>query len=350
MSAELIFVHSETFDLSRTRVSENDQGNTSSEVAKDTEFSVRPYFPEESEMNGSSESVVVRCEVEAQPADISITSQRHQAGNSNFGCHGIDSQGQIKAISDVEELKTSPYESFGEITDMEIERENVEVAERVNCSTVNRLESSSPTDLIAEDICNMTADLAVQPALFDKTNDASACLKMNVAISPDKKLDVQTVEGDSTVDINNGKVAESIEFVQNDLGIEEHVQSDCFKLAEGLEASFASEYNILALENGIQTLEEAENNKQGRVNEGVVLPVDLGYDEKDPLMCSGETKIDCPDSVELHLDVNNDSLNGKVINRDYQEADPSNIKDGEIPALDYPGIEDRSVSCGPYHV
>ncbi|KAG6645281.1 sister chromatid cohesion 1 protein 4-like [Carya illinoinensis] len=343
MSAELIFVHRETFDLSRTRVSENDQGNTSSEVAKDIESSVRPYVTEESEMNGSSESVVVRCDVDAQPADISIPSQRHQAGHFNFGCHGIDSQGQIKAIYDVEKLTNSQHESFGGITEMEIERENVEVAEGVNCSTVNGLESSCPTDLVAEDICNMTADLAVRPALIDKINDASACLQMNVScMSPDKKLDAQTVEGDvSTVDISNGKVAESIEIVQDNVGIEEHVQSDCFKPADGLKALLANEYNILAFENGIQTLEEAENNKLEVVNEEVVLPVDLGCDEKDPLMCSGETKIDCPDSVELLLDVNNASLNGQV-NAGYQEADQPIIMDGEIPALDYPGNEDRS--------
>lgn len=340
MSTKLIFLHSETFDLSRIKVSDNDQGHASSELAKGMESYVGPKVAEASEMNESSGPVGVGSDLEAQPADTSIYTLTQQVEVDDLGSRDTDSQGHIKAVSDVQELNSSRDEPLGELTEMQIQRGSVAVAEVVNCST----------DPVSVDICNMTADLAVQPAPFDKTNDASACLKMNAAMSPDKKLDVQTVEGDSTVDINNGKVAESIEFVQNDLGIEEHVQSDCFKLAEDLEASFASEYNILALENGIQTLEEAENNKLGRVNEGVVLPVDLGCDEKDPFMCGGETKIDCPDSVELHLDVNNDSLNGKVINRDYQEADPSSIKDGEIPALDYPGIEDRSVSCGPYHV
>ncbi|KAF5454947.1 hypothetical protein F2P56_024575 [Juglans regia] len=328
MSAGLIFLHSETFDLSRTKVSENDQGNASSEVAKDMESSVGPKVAEESEMNESTVAVGVRSDLEAQPADTSIHTVTHQVKVYDFGSRDIDSQGQIKAVSDVQELKSSRDEPLGEIPEIEIERGSVEVAEPVNCST----------DPVSVDICNVTADLAVQPALVDKTNDPSAFLPKDVlCMSPDKKLDSQTVEGDASMeDISNGKAVNSLEIIQGDVGIGADVQSHCLKPADGDKASLASEFNILGFENGTQTLEETEHNK----NEDVVLPAEFGCEEKDPLTCSGEIKIDSMDSVELQLDVSNASLNDKE-NLNCPESDPQSIMDGEIPALDHPGVEDH---------
>lgn len=343
MTAKLIFLHSETFDLSGTRVSENDQGNVSSQVAKDMESSVWPNVAQESEMNRNIEPVVVRSDVEAQPGDISIANQR-QVENFNFGFDDIDSQGQIKGISDVEDLKASQQEPLEEITEMEIERGDVEVADAVNCSVVNGLESS-PTDPVSEDICNMTADLAVRPVLMDENNDASVSRQMDVScMSPDEKLDAQTVERDaSAVDISYGKSVDAIEIVEHDAGIRIHVQSDCLSPADGVNASLASACNNLAFENGNQPLEETGNDKLGIVNE---LPADLVCDMLDPnssFLCSGETKVDATHSVEHDLDVNNASLNGKE-NRDCQEADLHSIMDGEIPVLDHSSVEDRKVS------
>jgi hypothetical protein len=248
MTAKLIFLHSETFDLSGTRVSENDQGNVSSQVAKDMESSVWPNVAQESEMNRNVEPAVDR--------------------------------------SDVEYLEASQQEPLGEITEMEIERGDVEVA--------------------------------------------------------DEKLDAQTFERDaSAVDTSYGKSVDAI--VEHDTGIRIHVQSDCFSPADGVNASLASECNNLALENGNQPLEETGNDKLGIVDE---LPADLICDEQDPnssFLCSGETKVDSTHSVEHDLDVNNASLNGKE-NRDCQEADLQSIMDGEIPVLDHSSFEDRKVS------
>ncbi|XP_059435564.1 sister chromatid cohesion 1 protein 4 isoform X2 [Corylus avellana] len=339
MTAKLIFLHSETFDLSGTRVSENDQGNVSSQVAKDMESSVWPNVAQESEMNQNIEPVVARSDVEAQPGDISIGNQR-QVENFNFGFDVIDSQGQIKGISDVEDLKASQQEPLV-ISEMEIERGDVEVADAVNCSVVNGLESS-PTDPVSEDICNMTAELAVRPVLMDENNDASVSRQMEVScMSPDEKLDAQTVERDaSAVDISYGKSVDAIEIVEHDAGIRIHVQSDCLSPADGVNASLATECNNLAFENGNQPLEETGNDKLEIVKE---LPADLVCDEQDPnfsFLCSGETKVDSTHSVEHDLDVNNASLNGKE-NRDCQEADLQSIMDGEIPVLDHSGVEDR---------
>jgi cohesin complex subunit SCC1 len=390
MSAKLIFLHSETFDLSGTRISENDQGNTS-EVAKDMESSVRLNVTEESEMDGSTEPMVVRSDVEAQPADNSIQTERQQVERFNLGLHEMDSQEQLKAISDIEELRTSQHDPLGEFYEMETERGNVEVADAVNCSQeplkaisdieelrtsqhdplgefneietdrgfvevadgvsgflVNGLESLSATEPVSGDICNMPADDAVQPSLMDKTDDASASLQIDAScMSPDNKLDARTIEGDAfIVDMSNEKAIDAIEILEHGIEISAHLQSDCLEPAENIKASLASECHNLAFENGNQPFEEAGNDKPGALSEDGVLPADSNCDEKDPtssFMCMGEIKIDSIHSVELDLDVNNPSLNVKE-HTECQEADRISIMDGEVPVLDHLGGEDRSVS------
>ena len=347
MSANLIFLHSETFDLSGIRISENDQGNNS-EVAKGMESSVRPNVAEESEMDGSTEPVVVRSDVEAQPADNSIQTERQQVESFNLGLQEMNSQEQPKAISDIQDFRFSQLDPLGEFYEMGTERGNVEVADAVNGFFVNGLESLSATEPVSGYICNVPVDFVVQPSLMDKTDDASASLPIGAScMSPDNKLDAQTVEGDAfVVNMSNGNAVDAIEIVEHGVEISAHLQSGSLVLAENIKGSLASECHNLAFENGNQPLEETGNDKPGVLNEDGVVPVDLGCDDKDPtsnFMCMGEMKIDSTHSVELDLDVNIASLNVKE-NADCQEADPNSIMDGEVHALDCPGVEDRSVS------
>lgn len=345
MSANLIFLHGETFDLSGIRISENDQGNNS-EVAEGMESSVRPNVAEESEMDGSTDPVVVRSDVEAQPADNSIQTERQQVVSFNLGLQEMNSQEQPKALSDIQEFGFSQHDPLGEFYEMGTERGNVEVADAVNGFFVNGLESLSATEPVSGYICNVPVDFVVQPSLMDKTDDASASLPIGAScMSPDNKLDAQTVEGDAfVVNMSNGNAVDAIEIVEHGVEISAHLQSGSLELAENIKGSLASECHNLAFENGNQPLEETGNDKPGVLNEDGVVPVDLGCDDKDPtsnFMCMGEMKIDSTHSVELDLDVNNASLNVKE-NADCQEADPNSIMDGEVPALDCFGVEDRS--------
>lgn len=349
MSAKLVFLHSEMFDLSRTRLSENDPGTASAEVAKDRESSFRP-IGEQSEMSGNTELVIVRSDGEAQAADSSFHTHRKQVEDFNSGSQDIDSQGQTKTTDDVEELKISQHEPLEDITEMETEGGTVEVADAIKCSTVNGLEPSSSTDPVSEDIRYMTADFVVRPVLTDKSNDASASLQMDVScMSPDNKSDTQMVEGAaSVVDISNGKAVDAIEIVENDVGIRNHVESDSLCPAN-VKASLASECNIETFENGNQPLEDSGNDKLEVVNDDAVLPKDLGCEEKDPtssFMCSGEVKTDSTPSVEV-LGVSNAALLGEE-NIECHEADPQIVMDREIPAPDHPGVEDCRVSCRPF--
>uniref|UniRef100_A0A2N9GBY9 Uncharacterized protein n=1 Tax=Fagus sylvatica TaxID=28930 RepID=A0A2N9GBY9_FAGSY len=318
MSAKLIFLHSETFDLSGTRISENDQGNTS-EVAKDMESSVR------------------------------LNTERQQVESFNLGLHEMDSQEQLKAISDIEELRTSQHDPLGEFYEMETERGNVEVADAVNCSqeplkAISDIEElrTSQHDPLGEfneiETDRGFVEVADGPSLMDKTDDASASLQIDAScMSPDNKLDARTIEGDAfIVDMSNEKAIDAIEIVEHGIEISAHLQSDCLEPAENIKASLASECHNLAFENGNQPLEEAGNDKPGALSEDGVLPADSNCDEKDPtssFMCMGEIKIDSIHSVELDLDVNNPSLNVKE-HTECQEADRISIMDGEVPVLD----------------
>ncbi|KAF3976738.1 hypothetical protein CMV_000094 [Castanea mollissima] len=345
MSANLIFLHSETFDLSGIRISENDQGNNS-EVAKDMESSVRPNVTEESEMDGTTEPVVVRSDIEAQPADNSIQTERQQVESFNLGLQQMNSQEQPKAISDIQDFRFSQHDPLGEFYEMGTERGNVEAADAVNGFLVNGLESLSATVPVSGYICNVPVDFVVQPSLMDKTDDASASLPIDAScMSPGNKLDAQTVEGEAfVVNMSNGNAVDAIEIVEHGVEISAHLQPGSFKLAENIKDSLASECHNLAFENGDQPLEETRNDKPGVLNEDGGLPVDLGCDDKDStsnFMRMGEMKIDSTHSVDLDLDVNNASLNVKE-NADCQEAEPNSIMDGEVPALDCPGVEDRS--------
>ncbi|CAB4316031.1 unnamed protein product [Prunus armeniaca] len=66
MSGGTNILHTETFDLSRTRVSENDQDSASAELQKDVETYARPNVSKEIEPVRSTEPVIVTDDLEAQ--------------------------------------------------------------------------------------------------------------------------------------------------------------------------------------------------------------------------------------------------------------------------------------------
>lgn len=341
MSAELIHLHSETFDLSGTRVSENELGNVSSQVTKDMESSVS--VAEESEINRSTETGVVRSGVETQLDGVSTDNQRQQVKNFNLGSDDIGSQDQVRMTSEADQLKDSQHEPLGGVTEMEVERGHVDVADTVNSPAVNGLDSSSPTVLVPGDIYNVSTDSAVWPAAADKIDDASASMQKDEScISPDKKFDSQTVGRDaSLMDISNGKSLDDIEILEHGAGIRTTVELDSLNPADGVKTSLASECSNLIFENGGRPLEETGNDKLGVANDDDILPVDLVCNEKGPtssFMSSEATNIDSTHSVEHGLDVNNAFMNGKG-DADYQGADLQSIVDGEIPLWNDSSVE-----------
>ncbi|KAK9292227.1 hypothetical protein L1049_020190 [Liquidambar formosana] len=101
MSTELICLHNQRFDLSRIRVSQNDENIALSEVAKDVELSVRPNDTNESEIEGNAEPFVVTNNGEAQPAETLVRTEDQQGEDNALGFHNNnnDAQVQMKATT-----------------------------------------------------------------------------------------------------------------------------------------------------------------------------------------------------------------------------------------------------------
>ncbi|XP_068304163.1 uncharacterized protein [Pyrus communis] len=181
MSAELIYLHTGTFDTSTTRVSENEQNNVSAVPLKDVESSLEPNFTKEIEPLRSTEPVIMRDDSAAQPAGVPIEKENQKEEDHNLRFHHTVAQEQ--GITDLEEFNTSKHEPLGEIAEMEIDKENFEVA-----------------DLIVEDIYKVSADVNVRSRLMDKTDDEDALLQMDALCrSPNNKLDAQPIEVDALI-------------------------------------------------------------------------------------------------------------------------------------------------------
>lgn len=306
MSAALICLHSETFDLSRTKVCENDQDDTSLEVVKDVES-----------------SLVVRNDTEAQPADISIQTESQHA-----------------------EDHKSEQETLRGIAEVEIEGENVEVADAANQS-VDGLESSFPRGPVSADVCNMPAEV-VQSSLVDKTDDVDTSFQMDASCISPRKLEPQPVEENaSMMDICSGKGVDALEFVENNAEVRVDPETEFSEHTNTVDAALTVASvetggcdNTISV-NGDRPVEGVVNNGSSLMNEDEVLESDLGCDDKDLISScmQGEgVKGDSAFSLELDVDLKHAGC---------QEADPQNAMDAEI-AADRSVVEDRYVSFGLY--
>ncbi|PQP96353.1 sister chromatid cohesion 1 protein 4 [Prunus yedoensis var. nudiflora] len=236
MSVELIFLHTETFDLSRTRVSENDQDSASAN------------------------------DLEAQPAGVPIENKNQEAEDHNRRSQDTDAQEQ--GTTDLEEFNTCKHQPSGEIAEMEIEKEIFEVA-----------------DPVLGDVNNVSTDVNVQSRLMDKkTDDEDASLQMDAfCMSPGKKLDAQPMEVDASIQ----KGADAIDAFEHTVEIRADVQIGFSDLTDNINATLATvsleteECKNLSFSND-QPVEEIGNNEQHMGNETEVLDANFGCDDKDP--------------------------------------------------------------------
>ncbi|KAL5775891.1 hypothetical protein ACOSP7_013448 [Xanthoceras sorbifolium] len=331
MSAELISLHCEPHDLSRIKVSENDESHGFSEVHMD-EGSARPNVSEGG-MEGSSDVVVLRNDVEAQPADDSIQTECQQGGDHQLGSHVLDTQGH-NAIADMNDPKTMQCEPLAEITEMDIDRGHTDVDDAANCSMARGMPSDEKND---------AADVSLQI-------DAS-CL------TPEQKVDAQPLEENtSLLDVINSKGVDATQVAdQNADGVvaveTETKERDEFPLEEGkvgVSVENRADENVhtlepASLENDVcNNLASANDDpsKLGVVNEDGDLVGDLGCDGKDLVSnhMSGEEPI--IDSVENGADLKNAGLETGE-NPIFREVDLQSVMDVEIAGFDHRAVEDH---------
>ncbi|KAM1096001.1 hypothetical protein EV1_010843 [Malus domestica] len=305
MSAELIYLHTEAFDPSTTRVSENDQNNASMEPLKDVASSLEPNATKEIEPLRSTEPLIARDDTAAQPADIEDENQKE---DHNLRSHHIDAEEQ--RISDLEELNTSKHEPLGDIAEMEIDKENFEVA-----------------DPVLEDIYKVSAEVNVQSRLTDKTEE-NASLQIDALFgSLDNKLDAEPMGVDALiVESSIQKEVDAIEVVDRSVEIRADVQIGASELTDSVNVTLATgECKNLRFSTD-QSVGEIENSKQHTVNETEVLEENLHCDDN-------------PNSYCIHGEDNeNASWNGKE-NLGCREVGPHSGIDAEVTADPLP--EDR---------
>ncbi|XP_062005497.1 sister chromatid cohesion 1 protein 4 isoform X2 [Rosa rugosa] len=319
MSGELTFLHTENFDLSRTRFSEDNQDNASDEVLKDVRYSVRSNVTEESEILGSTEPVIVRDDAEAQ-ADIVIETKNRGIQDHNLRSQDTDAQGQ--GITDPEESK---HEPLAEVSEMEIDVNNAEV-----------------TYPVSGDIYNMPSEDNIQPRLLNKIDEEDASLQMGaLCMSPDEKLDSRPIEVDaSIVDASIQKGVDAIGFVEHNVEIRADVQTGFSELTD-INSTLAT----VSLETGdnknLSSSNDQSMEEMGHelhiLNENEVLDASFGCDDKDTkssCMLGGEDNIGSTISLELDVDAKYISFSDKE-NLEHEEADPRSGTEAEVTA-DHP--------------
>ncbi|KAH7542143.1 hypothetical protein FEM48_Zijuj02G0042000 [Ziziphus jujuba var. spinosa] len=308
MSGALIYLHSGTFDLSRTTVLENDPDNASVEVLKDFES-----------------SVVMRSKTEVPSADVPIQTQSQNAEDHKL---------------------RSEHETVGETAEIRIEGENIERIEGENDEaadaanrSVDGLEASFLTDPVSADFSNMPADI-VQPSLVDKIDDVDASLQIDMSCMSPGKFEPQPVEEDaSIVNISNGEGVNAVE-IGNTAEIGVDLQTDFPEHSNNADVSLTvaaletGGYNSTTFVNGDEPAKQIENDNLGLMNEDEVLASDLGCEDKDlssTCMHGEKAKGDSAFSSELVVDLKNPSSNDGE-NAGGQEADPQSVMDVEITA------------------
>lgn len=373
MSAELMSLYNETYDLSTVRVFEN---NASSEAAKEMELSVKPNVTKEIGEEGSVESLAVRNDGEVESAQSLVQTENQHGEDHSLGIHDNDTQ-----------VKTLQCEFFGEIAEMEIDGQSIAVADASDRDATHGVDSLSTAGPISGDICDLSVGSMVQSTLMEKTSgaDSTQLIDELCVSSFNQRLDAISVEKDaSAVDSSNGKGVDTIEVAENNndnivgignesrqkgeplmeetVGIQtvetrEEVHTVCAAPADNensslatvtLEASGCSNLVVVAED---QTTEEIINYKSGIVNDVEVLDAELGYDDKNPTsnsICSEEPKIESSYAKEIDEEMKNAFFNGEeniplndIEKPVFLEAESHTFVDTEFTAIDHSAIEDH---------
>ncbi|XP_044508689.1 sister chromatid cohesion 1 protein 4-like [Mangifera indica] len=296
MSARLMSLHCETPDLSRIRVSETDENHGSSEPANDVERSYRFNV----EGSGEEGSKGPELHVEAQHAGNPIS-------DHFLGSHDGDAQGDANAtnaITDPPELERMQNKPLAEVTEMDIDITNFEVAETANCAA----DTDGPVE-----IQSMPGE--------GTTDGADASLQMDaLGLTPGQKLDFQSVEDDATLDTSNGKVVDAAEGEDPVAIGGELIARDELPLGEGKVG--------VSVENQADSLIDCTAN--GVLNEDGFLSADLGCDSFDPKS----------DSVYRE----ESTLYSTNLDKHDTDLKDTSMNDGEnpiFPDTDHPAAEDR---------
>lgn len=286
MSAELVCLHNEVFDLSGTRVSLSDENSTSLEAAKGTELSTSPNVMIETGLEVDTVRQVIGDDLIEHPTEIVVLSEKYNSEDQ-----AQNSQDLIKDLTYIPGLQE------GSELEMEInvnhhkDGDTIEVAKRTDENVLGTV-SEEKSPIILEDnggceLVGVREDLKIdQSASLGDANFSWQTVSMEIEVA--NQL-VSEEKSPIILDDNGG--AESV-------GIREDLQID--QSAPLGDANFLLQ--TVSMEIGDRGMEENGQN-QLRKNEDEVLDVMMNYDGKNQSLhdlCTEEPKGDPSFSLEFH--------------------------------------------------
>ncbi|XVF56367.1 hypothetical protein PTKIN_Ptkin06aG0114700 [Pterospermum kingtungense] len=331
MSGDLACLCSELYDVSGIRIFDGDENRASPGVAKDSGCSVRPNIAE----GGSEESSVPVIHGEqAQSAGTPFQTDT-KLGEYN----DLNAEQDRNAVDDVPQL--FQHEPFDGIMEMEIDRNNVEVANAVNHSVLNEFGVSSHTNLITGDTSKRTGEI-INTADGSMLNTATFHL-------PDERMINQPGEDASQLDI----AAENEPKATDEFLLEESKASTSVKFyvapSENGTNSLATTQTDEFL-HGAQNAYETGYDKVGMVGEAQVEGALLYHDDKDPVCEDSEDcKMDSTYSEKVDVSLKNASFNDgeNPTIQDFEDVAVAN--DTEFLNVDDDDLDeddDDSMPCG----
>ncbi|XP_022747686.1 sister chromatid cohesion 1 protein 4-like isoform X2 [Durio zibethinus] len=313
MSGDLACLCSEPYDISGIRIYESDESHFSPVSVKDSGCSVRPNIAEEGGIEGSSVPVVHGNDLQAESAGTSFQTDTQQGEYSDLNAQHVPQLLQ--------------HEPLDGITEMEIDKDNVEVANAANQSVLNEFGVSTPTNSVTGDTSNMTAG--------EITNTIDGYMLNNATCHPNnQKMSTQTWEDALELDMRNDKGSNPSKVLEHDVDSiiaaeTESKATDKFfleesKVSASVEVSMAdcsapSENGINSLAtiqtgeslNGAQNAYETGYVKVGVVDEAQVDGAPLDHHDNDPI---------CKDTEEC-----------KMYSTYPEKVDVASLNDGQTP-------------------
>ncbi|XVF41407.1 hypothetical protein PTKIN_Ptkin01aG0277500 [Pterospermum kingtungense] len=319
LSGDLACLHSEPYDLSGIRISDGDANHAKSDVAKDSECSARPNIAEECGIEGSSMPLIHGNDDQAQSAGTPIQTDTQQGEYS--GLNGLQDR---HAVDDVPQLLQ--HEPLDGISEMEIDRDNVEVSNAANNSALNEFGVSSPSNLVIGDTSNITSG--------EITNNIDGSMLNNITCLPPEMI-TQPREDASELDVRSDKGTTPIEVLEHDfesiIAAETESKATDEVLLEESKASTTVEVGIAdccaLIENGTNSLATMQTGESvngapnayetrydtvGVVDEAQVEGALLDYNDKNPIYNGEECKLDSAYSGRDDMVLKSASLNGEA--------------------------------------
>lgn len=346
LSMDLFYMHKEAYDLSRTKISEHDEGTTHPIAAAGIDSFEKPDFNKETEMGGALEPLIIGDEPEKQAFDtLRHTENQQDEGIGNYP--SVDS-----------EVSKSQHEHLV-MTEMEVEGERIADGDAANHLIVSEANLQDLTSPFPENPMNASVDSAKGVNIHDSLHADALCPSSNML-----NAEEDSPKGDAL--IGNGVDAVKLDepsVIDFGVEIESHIIKEGFtedqKCGATSDAGVDTEYCSTGNDADVPLVsavavagdfdEPVLRNCSTSAHEISKLSNDKFQDvqvecniEESSIWSSSEPKADFIHSLGDNGHVSSASL---INEENTGTCDSQSRKDAEFLVLDGTVIDDQQVSC-----